>query len=209
MSLPQGVFLSFCLCFQFSFSYNVVFFSREECSPGFLWVSWRHRCMRLTGWEELNTHLRNIWITTYFVISVLNIELWMNLKCDDRKNPLHPRLWIRLFPQSVLEMMMSSSNTTCVNSGEGTCPSKPPTEILSYTLLCRCPSRDQARSCLLRIISSFLLWFIITLCCSRLAINYFIFNLHPEIGQHRPCDPCQAMPWGQRLKITKLCLCIS
>jgi len=22
---------------------------KEECSPGFLWVSWRHRCMRLTG----------------------------------------------------------------------------------------------------------------------------------------------------------------
>ena len=163
--------------------------------------------MRLTGWEEL--HLRNICITTYFVISVLNIELWMNLKCDERKNPLHPGLWLRLFPKSVLKMTMSTSNTTCFNSVEDTCPSKPPTEILSYTLLYRCPSRDQARSCLLRIISSFLLWFIITLCCSRLAINYFIFNLHPEIGQHRPCDPCQAMPWGQRLKIIKLCFCIS
>ena len=122
----------------------------------------------------------------------------------ERKNPLHPGLWLRLFPKSVLKMTMSSSNTTCFNSGEGTCPSKQPREILSYTLLCRCPSRDQARSCLLRIISNFLLWLIIILCCSRLVINYFIFNLHPEIGQHRPCDPCQAMPWGQRLKKNKV-----
>ena len=157
-------------------------------------------------WGSLDEK-NSIW--EIFVISVLNIELWMNLKCDDRKNPLHPGLWLRLFPKSVLKMTMSSSNTTCFNSDEGTCPSKPPRDILSYTLLYRCPPRDQARSCLLRIISSFSLWLIIILCCSRLVINYFIFNLHPEIGQQRPCDPCQAMPWGQRLKKTKLCLCIS